>query len=316
MMKDKLLSLLNKNEFVSGGRLATKLNVSRTAIWKQINSLREHGYKIESKKNIGYRLISRPDKPFPEEISRNLNTKIIGKKVHYFEEISSTNIVAKQFVNEGASEGTIVIADIQTKGRGRKNRTWSSPMGGLWFSVILYPKIPPERAMLVTMTASISVAKAIDDQTKIKPTIKWPNDLLIDGKKVCGILTELDAEIDKINYSIVGIGLNANNDIDRELRDIAISIKQKIGHEISKVNLLKDILKNLDVYYNKLISGDIDFIRNIWFSYSNIIGRKIKIIGEKEIISGTVVEIDDSGCLIVETKKGKQRIVSGDITYL
>jgi BirA family biotin operon repressor/biotin-[acetyl-CoA-carboxylase] ligase len=315
-MRDKILKLLKENEFISGEFLANKLNVSRTAIWKQINSLKKKGYKIVSIKNKGYCLISRPDVPIPEEITKDLNTKIIGKNIHYCDEVTSTNFVAKKLIKKDVPEGTVIVADIQTRGRGRKNRTWSSPLGGLWISVILYPDIPLERAMLVTMTASIAVAQGIKDIVGIKTTIKWPNDVLIDGKKVCGILTELDAEIDKINYSIVGIGLNVNNEIVGDLKKKAISIKQKVEKKISRVTLLRSILSYFDIYYTKLTNGNTDDIRNIWFLYSNIIGRDIVVNNEKEKITGKVVEVDNNGCLILNTHKGNIRIVSGDLNYL
>lgn len=314
-MKNKLLSLLG-NDFVSGERLAKNLGVSRTAVWKQISSLKKSGYKIESIKNKGYRLISRPDIPFSEEITVGLSTKIIGKEIHYFEKISSTNYFAKQLANKGAQEGTIVVADVQTKGRGRKGRTWSSPSGGLWFSVILYPHIPPERGMLVTMTASVAVAQAIEQITDLKPVIKWPNDLLINGKKVCGILTELDAELDRINYTVIGIGINVNNEIDEELRDIAISLKQAAGHEILRVKLLQSIIKYLDENYCKLSSGDFDLIKNLWLLRANIIDKKIQVQNEETLITGVVSDVDESGCLILDSDKGRVRIVTGEIKYL
>jgi BirA family biotin operon repressor/biotin-[acetyl-CoA-carboxylase] ligase len=255
-MKDKLLSLLS-NDFISGERLARNLGVSRTAVWKQISSLKKSGYEIESIKNKGYRLISRPDTPFSEEVISGLSTDVVGREVHYFDKISSTNYFAKQLANKGAQDGTMVVADVQTKGRGRKDRAWSSPFGGLWFSVILYPRIPPERGMLVTMTVSVAVAQAIEEITGLRPVIKWPNDLLLKGKKVCGILTELDAEMDKINYMVVGIGINVNNEMDKELRDMAISLKQIVG-QVPRVKLLRSVIKYLDNNYSKLNSGYFD----------------------------------------------------------
>jgi len=314
-MKNKLLSLLG-NSFVSGERLAKDLGVTRTAVWKQISSLKKSGYEIESTKNKGYRLISRPDIPFSQEVTADLSTKIVGKDIHYFKEISSTNYFAKQLASKGAREGTIVVADVQTEGRGRKDRTWSSPSGGLWFSVILYPNIPPERGMLVTMTTSVAVTQAIEEITNLKPVIKWPNDLLINGKKVCGILTELDAEMDKINHTVIGIGINVNNEIDRELRDIAISLKQTVGHEVPRVKLLRSIIKYLDENYSKLKSENFDFIKNLWLSRANIIGKKIQVQNEETLITGIVSDVDESGCLILDSDKGKVRIVTGDVRYL
>ena len=171
-MRDKLLNLLNDRDFISGERLAEKLEVSRTAVWKQIKSLQKLGYEIESIKNKGYRLISRPDIPIAEEVTQGLNTKIIGKDYFYFKSIDSTNSFAKKIIKNKVSEGAVIIADVQTQGRGRKNRTWSSPYGGLWFSVVLYPHLPPHRGMIITMMSSIAVAEGIQEITDLSPIIK------------------------------------------------------------------------------------------------------------------------------------------------
>ena len=315
-MKKSLLDFLVEGRFISGEKLAKNLGISRTAVWKRINFLRNFGYKIESIKNKGYRLVSRPDILIPEEIKIGLDSKIIGREIHYFKKINSTNLYAKKLASEGAQEGTVVVADIQLSGRGRKDRTWSSPFGGLWFSIVLYPQLPPERGMLVTMTVSVAVAQAIKEITGLNPNIKWPNDIMLSKKKVCGVLTELDAEMDNINYSIIGIGINVNNEIEENLQDIAISLNSIIGTQISRVKFLQSIFKHLDENYVKLISKNYRSIRELWFSFANIIGKKIQVEGEKEDISGVVIDVDQSGCLILDTDKGQVRIVSGDITFL
>jgi len=315
-MRDKILHLLNSSDFVSGEKLAENLNVSRTSIWKQIKILKELGYKIESVKNKGYKLISRPSTPIVEEVTFRLDTKIIGKEVHYFKSLPSTNVFGKKLIKDGSPEGTVVIADVQTSGRGRKHRRWLSPEGGLWFSVILYPHIPPHYGMLVTMVSSVSIVQGINNVTGISPIIKWPNDLLLNGKKVCGILTELDAEIDRINYTIVGIGINVNNSIDEKLQKTAISLIQKSKYKISRVELLRSILKCMDENYRKFISGNFGDIRKLWFSYSNVVGKWIRVRGENTVIEGIVTDIDESGCLILDTMDGITRIVSGDVEYL
>jgi len=244
-----------------------------------------------------------------------MKDKIIGNKIIHLESIPSTNLYARQILKDKVPEGTIVIADIQTKGRGRKDRSWSSPKGGLWFSFILYPNIAPEQGMLLTMAASVSVAQAIEDLTKIKPVIKWPNDLLIDGKKVCGILTENEVKNGHIVHSIVGIGINVNNDIDKDLKDIAVSIKQILNTDTSQHMLLNTILYKLDINYNLILSKDYDDIKKKWNSYANILGKKIKVEEEKTIV-GTVDNIDIDGHLILDTAKGKIKIKTGDITFL
>lgn len=315
-MRNKLLELLIKDCFVSGEQLATRLAVSRTAVWKQIKTLQDLGYDIESVKNKGYRLISRPDTPIPEEIIPRLNTKIVGKNFFYYITLPSTNILAKKKIKEHVSEGTVIVADVQTSGRGRKNRTWYSPKGGLWFSVVLYPHIPPQEGMLITMASSVAVAQAIKDITGLNPIIKWPNDLLLNGKKVCGILTELDAEMDRINHTVVGIGINVNNSLEEDLKETATSLIQEVGSQVSRVKLLSSILKYLDENYSKLISREYGFIRDLWFSYSNIIGKRIIVRDEKTTVEGVVSDVDKDGCLIVETNDGIIRIISGDVEYI
>lgn len=316
-MRIKILSLLKKDSFVSGEKLAKKLDVSRTAIWKQIKILQSLGYNIESVKNKGYMLVSRPDTPFPEEISNNLRINIVGRKIFYFEDLESTNITAKEKIKKKAIDGTVIVADVQRGGKGRKDRKWYSPNGGLWFSVIFYPKIPPQNGMLLTMAGSISVAKAIEELTGLKPLIKWPNDILLGGKKICGILTELDAEIDRINNAVVGIGINVNNTIPDDLDDIASSLLLENNNKtVSRVDLLRSLIRYLDEYYQELLSGNYDVIRDIWLSYSNIIGRKVNVIDDLSVLTGIVKDVDTSGCLILDSKGKKIRVVCGDISYL
>ena len=316
-MREKILELLNKKDFVSGKNLAMQLNVSRTAIWKQIKILRTYGYDIESVKKRGYRLVSRPDIPRFEEMSAYLNTKIIGKKIIYFEHIDSTNIYAKKLAKEGISEGCVIVAGKQEKGRGRKNRIWSSPEGGLWFSIILYPKIPPQNAMIITMVASISIFETFIKRINSKlVVIKWPNDILLRGKKICGILTEFDAEIDRISYIVIGIGINVNNEFKNELGDIATSLKIETGMKCSIVELLADILNNFDKNYNFIKVGELNYIRNTWLKYANIIGKNIKIKDEITSLHGKVINVDNDGSLLIKTKEGEKRIVCGDISYL
>jgi BirA family transcriptional regulator, biotin operon repressor / biotin---[acetyl-CoA-carboxylase] ligase len=312
----EILKILSDAGFVSGEYIAKHLGVSRTAVWKQIKSLQNMGYEIESIKNKGYRLVSRPDIPIAEEVTLGLDTKVIGKDIYYFKSLPSTNLFAKKLVIDGVKEGAIVVSDIQLNGRGRKSRTWFSPEGGLCFSVVLYPHIPPERSMLLTMASSVAIVQGIKETTGLYPVIKWPNDLLINGKKVCGILTELDAEMDCINYTIIGIGINVNNQLSEDLQEKATSLIQEVGSRVSRVKLLRSILKCFDANYSRLISGDYDFIRDSWFSHANIIGRNIRVHGEKTILKGVVSSVDKSGCLILDTKDGSVRVVSGDVEYL
>ncbi len=315
-MKNKVLGLLSEEYYLSGEKLAEKLGISRTAVWKQIKSLKIKGYKINSIKNKGYKIISRPDKPYFEEVSNKLNKDIIGKNILFFEKIDSTNLYAKKLVKEGVSEGYVVVAGMQEKGRGRKNRIWYSPDGGLWFSVILYPRIPPQNAMIITMAASVSIVDAIIKNTNLKPVIKWPNDVLVRGKKVCGILTELDSEMDLINSAVIGIGINVNNSISKKLKDIATSIKFETKNYCSIVELFVDIINNFDKNYRCIKLGDFKFIKDLWLSYANIIGKNIRVDTENLTFEGIVIDVDNEGCLIIESSKGKIRLTCGDIRYI
>jgi BirA family biotin operon repressor/biotin-[acetyl-CoA-carboxylase] ligase len=261
-------------------------------------------------------MISRPKTQFIKNVISGLNTKIIGKNVYHFETIDSTNLYAKKLVKEGVENGSVVISDIQLSGRGRKNRTWSSPKGGLWFSIILYPKISLKNGMLVTMASSVAIVQGIKDIIGITPVIKWPNDLLINDKKVCGILAEIEAEKDNIKYAIIGIGVNVNNQLEKKLYKTATTLKQEIGNQVSIVELFRLILKRFDENYNRLILGDYDFIRNSWLLYSDIIGKKIQVQDDKTLVIGRVTNIDDNGYLILDTENGPTRIVSGNLKYL
>ncbi|KYK20184.1 hypothetical protein AYK24_04095 [Thermoplasmatales archaeon SG8-52-4] len=259
---------------------------------------------------------TRPDDEFSKDLIKGLDTKIIGNKIIHFDTIDSTNIYAKKLIKSGIHEGVIILSDIQTSGRGRKNRIWSSPKGGLWFSIVLYPNISPNKAMLLTMASSIAVFQGIKKITGIEAEIKWPNDLLINGRKICGILTEIDSEKQKINYCIIGIGINVNNELEKELQINATNLKKELNKEISIHELFRAIIENFDENYNKLLSGDYDFIRGPWLKHSNIIGRKIQVIDDKNITTGKVIQVDSDGYIILNTINGNIKIISGDIKYL
>ncbi len=225
-MREKILNILRdrKEGYISGEELSKKLGISRTAIWKHIQALKREGYKINSQKRSGYSLISVPDLLLRYEIEKGLKTKILGKKIYHFKEIGSTNDFATELARKGIGEGAIVIAETQTKGKGRLGREWSSPFGGLWLSIILKPKILPTQAPRMTVIAALGAAKTIKKLYSLDAFIKWPNDVLIRSqisdiryqmKKVCGILTEMGAEQDTVNYVVIGIGANLNVDIKK-----------------------------------------------------------------------------------------------------
>lgn len=319
-IKDRILEKLikNKGESVSGETLALELSVSRTAIWKHIKALRDEGYVIESSPNIGYVLAGRPDVLTPGEIKAGLKTGIIGKEIKYFKETESTNTIAREIAGK-ADEGTIIIAESQTGGRGRMGRKWLSPEGGIWLSIILKPEMQPVYAPRITLLAGVAVAKTIRS-LGLEAKIKWPNDVLIRGKKVCGILTEIEAEIDQIDYCVVGIGIDANVDTEsfpEEFRESSTSLKKELGREINRVEFVQRLLEEFEARYLKLQKEGFLPILEEWRSMSATIGEWVKITTQNRIIYGEATGVDNDGALIVETGEGKlEKIVSGDCEHL
>ncbi len=319
-IKDKVLEKLirNKGEPISGERLASELSVSRSAIWKHVKTLRDEGYMIESSTNLGYSLVNTPDTLTPGEIKAGLKTNVIGKEIEYFKEIESTNVIASEIAGSVA-EGTVVIAESQTGGRGRLGRKWISPEGGVWLSIILKPKIQPSYAPRITILAGVSVAKTIRSFGP-EAMIKWPNDVLINGKKVCGILTEIEAEIDMIDHCVVGIGIDANVDTEsfpEEFRDSSTSLKKELGHEINRVEFVQKLLEEFEVLYLKFQEGDFTAILEEWRSMSATIGEWVKITTQTRTIYGEAIGVDNEGALILETDEGKlEKIVAGNCEHL
>lgn len=319
-IKDKILEklIISKGEPVSGEELADELSVSRSAIWKHIKTLRDEGYMIESSTNTGYRLVKTPDTLAPGEIKAGLKTNIIGKDIKYFEETESTNIIARE-IAESVEEGTVVIAESQTGGRGRLGRKWISPEGGIWLSIIIKPKIQPLYAPRITLLAGVSVAKTIRS-FGLPAKIKWPNDVLINGKKVCGILTEIEAEIDLIDYCVVGIGIDANVDTDsfpEEIRESSTSLKKELGHDINRVELLQKLLSEFEALYLRFQKDGFPSILEEWRDMSATIGEWVKITTQTRTIYGEAVGVDNEGALILETGEGQlEKILAGNCEHL
>jgi BirA family biotin operon repressor/biotin-[acetyl-CoA-carboxylase] ligase len=319
MAKD-ILKYLREKEYVSGEVLAKKLGISRVAVWKQIQKLKDTGYKIISDQNLGYCLVSRPDLLIPQEVQRGLFTKYIGKEIYYFPELKSTNIMAKEKAlhrAEGIGEGTLVITERQSAGKGRLGREWFSPIGGIWLSIILYPQLPPSYIPRITLMTAVAVVKAIKMCTQIEPQIKWPNDILINEKKVCGILTEMNAELDMINWVVVGIGINVNinhQEFPEDIQENTISLKEVSGKEVFRVKLTQTFLQEFEKYYDKLKRKEFPSILEEWKLYSNTLGKKIRVDMGERIIAGEAVDINEEGALILKKEDGKLiMIISGTI---
>jgi len=319
MAKD-ILKFLREKEYVSGEVLAKKLGISRVAVWKQIQKLKDRGYKIISDQNLGYCLISRPNLLLPQEIQRELSTNYIGKKIYYFPELKSTNIMAKEKTlhrAEGIDESMLIIAERQSAGKGRLGREWFSPAGGIWLSIILYPQLSPSYISRITLMTAVAVVKAIKVCTQIESQIKWPNDILINEKKVCGILTEMSAELDMINWVVVGIGINANidhQDFPEDIQENTISLKETLGKEISRVKLVQTFLQEFEKHYEILKRREFFSILKEWKLYSHTLGRKIRIDMGEKIVTGDAVDINEEGALILKKGDGELvKIISGTI---
>lgn len=317
-MRDKIIKVILENgeQFVSGEELSKKLGVSRAAVWKHIKSLRGEGYNIESVNRKGYRLVEKPiDLLTGQNICHELHTEFIGKNIIHFDSIDSTNDYGKEIAGKEL-DGTVIISEEQTKGKGRLGRNWHSKSGeGIWMSIILKPNMIPYKAPFITLIAGASIVKSLNE-LGINTTIKWPNDVIINNKKICGILTELSAEIERINYIVLGIGINVKTiDFSPEISDIATSL-QKEGYNLSRVDIVKNILEQFEKLYIEYVKNDnkketIDICRK----YSAVIGKQIYTIrGEnKELV--TCLDLDENGNLIVKKDDGNiVRIMSGEIS--
>ncbi|MGI5999357.1 MAG: biotin--[acetyl-CoA-carboxylase] ligase [Lutispora sp.] len=321
-MKDNILRELinNKNRYLSGQELSAKFGISRTAIWKHINKLKEEGYVIESATNKGYVLIESPDILNPVEIKELLKTKFIGRDIIYLDSVDSTNSYGKRMAEGDFWDGTVIIAEEQTSGRGRLGRDWVSPKGkGIWMTIMLKPDIKPNLASQVTLIAAVAVLKAIKSIYNMDIMIKWPNDLVVNGKKVCGILTELGAEIERINYLCVGIGINANSeesDFINKALDTATSIKIATSIKVERKELIARILTVFENYYSLFLEkGSIGFMIEEYKKYLINIGKEVRLITKNEEIQAKAEDITSEGHLLVRLKDGTlKEISSGEVS--
>ena len=320
-MRDLILKALQQEGHVSGEQLGKKLNLSRTAVWKHVNELRKVGYEIDSSPRTGYFFVKSPDLVFPEEISQGLNTSIMGRRILYSEEVTSTQDVAEEAARKGAEEGVVVISERQTKGRGRKGRLWASPpREGVYFSAVLRPNLRPTQIIQIPLIAGIAVCKSIRGITPLEPRIKWPNDITIDGKKVAGILAEMSCDIDRVNHIVLGIGVNVNTQcslLPEPARGIATSLAEKCGEYISRVRLVQCLLAEFDALYNEFLVSGFGAFREQWKALDDTIGSWVKVSDAKEEIEGKALDIDDEGFLLVRKENGDvKRIISGDVSLI
>jgi len=316
-MREKILDYLNKkHDYLSGDEISRHLGISRQGLWKHIQELKDSGYEIVAVPHLGYRLESSPDRLFPFEISRNLHTKFIGKKIHYFDYLASTMDLAMQLGIQGAADGALVLAESQTKGRGRLGRSWFSPKyKGIYLSLILRPKLAPAVSPILTLLSAVSICEAVKNVTGLDAQIKWPNDVFIHNKKFAGILTEMNAEVDKINFVVIGIGLNVNND-KKSLIAQATSLKEQFGHPVSRLALLQELLRRMEGNYLLLEDKGNRVIVDKWRNFSSTLGRHVKVYCQDKHIEGCAVDIDTDGALLVRKTSGIiQKISSGDVMH-
>ncbi|MDP2891911.1 MAG: biotin--[acetyl-CoA-carboxylase] ligase [Bacillota bacterium] len=319
-MRDKLIQLLiqNLDTYISGEDISKVYGVTRAAIWKHIQLLKAQGCDIVCTPHRGYKLRSMPDSMRPEFIMAWLSTKYIGKEIRYFEKIDSTNNKARELAASGCAQGLIVLADEQDIGKGRMGRRWYSPVGvGIYFSVVLRPELHPSQAPQITVAAAVAAVRAIRVLTGIDAQNKWPNDIVADDKKIAGIMTEMSADMDRINWMVVGIGVNVNNTwFPPEIAEHATSLKNITGANFSRVQLLLTICHELEDILDVLIKkGNFQEILEEYESYSAIIAKRVRITRKDSSTEGTVEGFDRDGALLLKLDNGEiERIVSGDVS--
>lgn len=316
-IKGKIIKALrcSRTDFVSGEEISSSLGFSRAGLWKYINKLREDGYEIKAAPHLGYSLRFSPDKLYAHEISAGLRTRLLGRKcIYHHEKASSTNDLAYTLAEDNAPEGTVVIAETQTKGRGRMARQWVSPRGGgIYMSIVLRPEAEADEIPAITLIAASAIARSLKKVCNIKIGVKWPNDILLKDKKLCGILTEIKAQPDSVDFLVLGIGMNVNTAADK-LPPGATSLKEHTGDHVDRGRLVRQILKDLEDVYSVFGRGGFRALRQECKELSSILGKRVNVEEHKRRITGTAKDIDEKGALIVHCDNGcDKRVFSGDV---
>ena len=302
-MKGQILNILRaEKNVVSGENLSGRFGISRVSVWKHIKKLQEVGYHIEATPK-GYLFISAPDALYPWEFWEKEHN------IHYFEEVDSTMDVARELARKQCPHFTVVIAGRQKKGRGRLKRIWLSSEGGLYFTIVVRPNIPPVLSSRVNFAASMTLAKTLRNMFNINAMVKWPNDVLVDGKKISGILSEMEAEIDRVGFISIGIGINVNND-PTPYEPMATSLKKILGKKIPRIEVLKAFLNDFE---HTLNDTDLDNVVSDWKKYAGTLDRHVRIVTAHEVYEGLAVDVDDNGALILKLADGSmKKIIYGD----
>ena len=318
-MRSEILKMLRQSgDYLSGQQLCQRLGVSRTAIWKAIRQLEEEGYLIEAVRNKGYRLVEEPDVITASQLGSQLSGSWIGSRLEYFDETDSTNRQARRLAEAGAPHGTLVVADCQREGKGRRGRVWDSPAGtGIWMSIILRPQFAPAQASMVTLLGGMAAVRGIERVTGLSPMIKWPNDAVLNGKKVCGILTEMSTEEENIRYLVTGIGINVNTEqFAPELEDKATSLKCQLGKNVKRSSLLVAVTEAFEDYYSRFQETcDMSLLKEEYNKMLVNKGRQVSILDPRGSYEGTALGIDATGSLLVEREDGKvEAVISGEVS--
>lgn len=321
-VRDITLDLLKKHrgEWVSGQLLAERLAITRAAIWKRVAALKEQGYGIDSSPRKGYCLRDVSNRLLASEIHDGLNTRIIGQRdIHHYDQTDSTNRRAKELAAAGAAEGVLVVAEEQTRGRGRLDRQWFSPAGqGIYASLILRPSLPPGAVTRMVLLTAVAVAETLRDAAGMTVSIKWPNDILAGGRKIAGILTEVAMEMDTVNYIVIGLGLNVNipaNAFPEDLGGRATSVLMETGKTFSRALLLRRFLESCEGYYHSVLESGFDPVMARWRALTDMEGKQVTVQTIGGTYTGRVLDFDRDGFLILQDNEGESiKIYSGDVT--
>lgn len=316
-----ILESASASGYVSGQLLAKSAGISRSAVWKHVRQLRRYGYGIDSTHGLGYRMVSRTSAPVPWELKKRLKTRIIGKEIIHRDSRDSTQSIALAIATKcPEADGTVVILEHQKSGRGRLKRKWLSPAGGLWLSVLSRPRVETPSMTVLPLVAALAVRNAIVDTTHLRASLKWPNDVMISGKKVAGILLDVSAEAEILNYAVFGIGINANVDAKEIATKAAVaqeitSLKEELGHEVNRLELAAAVLQNLECQIDKFVSVGPGPIISEWKKNTDMLGTRISVLHDgNEIQHGIAADLDTDGALIVISDSGeKSRVTSGDL---
>lgn len=318
-MKEEILRLLRSADgYISGQELCNRFGVSRTAVWKAINQLKEAGYEIEAQQNKGYRLMAAPDLMTEAEIKSLMHTDWVAKEVLYFDTIDSTNTKAQELAEKGYPSGTLVVADKQESGKGRRGRSWVSPSGtGIFMTLMIKPDINPNNASMLTLVAALTVAKAITSVTGEEAMIKWPNDIVVNGKKVCGILTEMNAQFDYINHIVVGIGINVHNEsFPEEISQMASSLMIEAGGKrFHRAQIIAETMSYFEQYYDTFLkTQDLSALVREYDELLVNRNKSVRVLDPKEPFDGKAMGITPKGELIVDTWESRKLVSSGEVS--